>query len=151
MIQHLEFQFVLWMDKDFQLAMPPNHSVCNHCVVQLLMELVRYMPEKIWPVHYQNTSCFWDQSLHLILNQVHIILTQLNILIISLTALNELDEEVHKYQGREPSGRMKNEIALDHNRKSIFSLLQFIITISIVSLKIFLIRICWLIYVANKF
>ena len=40
----------------------------------------------------------------------------------SLTALNELDEEVHKYQGREPSGRMKNEIALDHNRKSIFSL-----------------------------
>jgi len=32
-------------------------------------------------------------------------------------ALNELDEEVHKYQGREPSGRMKNEIALDHNRK----------------------------------
>ncbi len=24
-------------------------------------------------------------------------------------------EEVHKYQGREPSGRMFNEIALDHN------------------------------------
>ena len=71
-----------------------------------------------------------------------IISTQLNILIISLTALNELDEEVHKYQGREPSGRMKNEIALDHNRKSIFSLFQF--NISIVSKKkFFLIGICW--------
>ena len=57
-------------------------------------------------------------------------------MIISLTALNELDEEVHKYQGREPSGRMKNEIALDHNRKSIFSLLLY-------PLKNFLIRIFW--------
>ena len=36
-------------------------------------------------------------------------------------ALNELDEEVHKYQGREPSGRKKNEIALDHNRNLKFS------------------------------
>ena len=80
------------------------------------------MPEKIWPVHYYNTSCFWDQKL---CTELSIILTQLNILIISLTALNELDEEVHKYQGREPSGRMKNEIALDHNRKSIFSLLLY--------------------------
>ena len=89
------------------------------------------MPEKIWPVHYYNTSCFWDQTLHLVCTELSIILTQLNILIISLTALNELDEEVHKYQGREPSGRMKNEIALDHNRKSIFSLFQY--NISIVS------------------
>ena len=31
--------------------------------------------------------------------------------------LNELDEEVHKYQGREPSGRKFNEIVLDHNNK----------------------------------
>ena len=31
--------------------------------------------------------------------------------------LNELDEEVHKFQGREPSGRKFNEIVLDHNSK----------------------------------
>ena len=29
--------------------------------------------------------------------------------------LNELDEEVHKYQGREPSGRQFGEIVLDSN------------------------------------
>ena len=38
----------------------------------------------------------------------------------SLT-LEELGtDEVHKYQGREPSGRMFNEIVLDHNSKYIF-------------------------------
>ena len=31
--------------------------------------------------------------------------------------LNELKDEVHKYQGREPSGRKTNEIVLDHNSK----------------------------------
>ena len=31
--------------------------------------------------------------------------------------LNELNDEVHKYQGREPSGRKFNEIVLDHNSK----------------------------------
>ena len=36
--------------------------------------------------------------------------------IIYALTLNELGTEVvHKYQGREPSGRMFNEIALDHN------------------------------------
>ena len=30
-------------------------------------------------------------------------------------ALNELAEEVHRFQGREPSGRKINEICLDHN------------------------------------
>jgi glutaminase len=38
----------------------------------------------------------------------------------SLT-LEELGlETVHKYQGREPSGRMFNEIALDHNSNEKF-------------------------------
>ena len=32
--------------------------------------------------------------------------------------------EVHKYQGREPSGRMFNEIVLDHNSKFYFSNIQ---------------------------
>jgi len=31
--------------------------------------------------------------------------------------LDELNDEVHKYQGREPSGRKFNEIVLDHNSK----------------------------------
>ena len=31
--------------------------------------------------------------------------------------LNELHEEVHKYQGREPSGRQFGEIVLDANSK----------------------------------
>ena len=36
--------------------------------------------------------------------------------------LNELGlKAVHKYQGREPSGRTFNEIALDHRGKSNFS------------------------------
>ena len=35
--------------------------------------------------------------------------------------LEELGTDVvHKYQGREPSGRMFNEIVLDHNSKKIF-------------------------------
>ncbi len=34
---------------------------------------------------------------------------------ICLTELGE--ERVHKFQGREPSGRMFNEIALDHQSK----------------------------------
>ena len=35
--------------------------------------------------------------------------------------LEELGTDVvHKYQGREPSGRMFNEIVLDHNSKFIF-------------------------------
>ena len=49
----------------------------------------------------------------------------------SLT-LEELGtDEVHKYQGREPSGRMFNEIVLDHNSKesllSTFSTLAFMV------------------------
>ena len=34
--------------------------------------------------------------------------------------LEELGTElIHQYQGREPSGRMFNEIALDHNSKNL--------------------------------
>ena len=32
--------------------------------------------------------------------------------------LNELDGEVHKFQGREPSGRKFGEIVLDKNRNT---------------------------------
>lgn len=39
--------------------------------------------------------------------------------------LNELDDEVHKFQGREPSGRKFNEIVLDHNSK-IFSKILYL-------------------------
>ena len=39
--------------------------------------------------------------------------------------LNELGTEVvHKYQGREPSGRMFNEIVLDHNSKNALDTVQ---------------------------
>ena len=33
--------------------------------------------------------------------------------------LNELDEEVHKFQGREPSGRQFGEIVLDSNSNDV--------------------------------
>ena len=39
--------------------------------------------------------------------------------------LEELGEDiVHKFQGRAPSGRTFNEIALDHQGESLFSILK---------------------------
>ena len=37
-------------------------------------------------------------------------------------------DEVHKYQGREPSGRMFNEIVLDHNGEFFLQVLIMYLT-----------------------
>ena len=42
--------------------------------------------------------------------------------------MNELGEEVvHKYQGKEPSGRKIDDIALDHHSKHFNTIISFIV------------------------